>query len=377
MKIVIAPDKFRGSLNTFEVIRAITDGVLIAAPNAEIWSTPLSDGGEGTMEILTKQADGIFIELPVRDPLDRVITAQYGFSKSKATAFIEMAVASGLLLLKPEEYNPLITSTYGTGQLIKDAINKGVKKIILGIGGSATTDGGIGMAAALGYRFYDKNEQELPPIGGSLNKISHIDISAVDPRIFEIDIEIACDVTNPLYGKNGAAYVYGPQKGANPDMVQLLDDGLENLNQVATETFKKDCSVRAGAGAAGGLGAGGIWFLNATLREGIRIVMEEVKISEHIKNADLVISGEGKVDEQTLQGKVIKGLAEMCQKYEVPLTVLCGTLAITSRELEKAGITYATSVLNRPMTLELAQSEAFELVKDATIQLVRLFCRIR
>ncbi len=355
----------------------MTEGVLLAKPDAEIWSTPLSDGGEGTMEILTKQANGVFIDVSVRDPLARVINAQYGFSKTKSTAFVEMAVASGLLLLKTKEYNPLLTSTYGTGQLIKDAIEKGAKKIILGIGGSATTDGGIGMAAALGYRFYDENELELPTIGGSLHQIRSIDTRNVDSRIFETEIVVACDVTNPLFGENGAAFVYGPQKGASPDMVKLLDSGLKNLNQVAIETFAKDCSLLSGAGAAGGLGAGSIWFLNATLRAGIGIVMDEVNISKHIKNADLVISGEGKIDHQTLQGKVIKGLAELCQKHQVPFTVLCGTLAISTDELQKAGITYASSVLNRPMTLEIAQTEAYMLVKDATIQLVRLFCNLR
>ena len=377
MKIVIAPDKFRGSLNTLEVIAAITEGVLAASPEAMIWSTPLSDGGEGTMEILTEQAHGTLVSVEVNDPLNRKITAQYGFSQATETAYIEMATASGLGLLLKEEYNPLLTSTYGTGQLILDAVSRGAKSVIIGIGGSATTDGGIGMAAALGYRFFERDGPELPAVGGSMNRIHRIDTTNVDPRIQGINFIIACDVTNPLFGENGAAFVYGPQKGATSEMVQLLDEGLMNLSLIATKTFGEDISVIPGAGAAGGLGAGGIWFLNAKLQEGIQIVMDHVRISEKIQGADLVISGEGKVDEQTLQGKVIKGLAVLCKQHHVPLVVLCGTLAISSQELQEAGVTYAASIINRPMTLEQAQSEAFGLLKDATIQLVRLFYKAR
>jgi len=275
--------------------------------------------------------------------------------------------------LNIEKRNPLLTSTFGTGQLIVDALDRGVKKIILGIGGSATTDGGIGMAEALGYSFKDQKGHTLLPNGQSLEKIASIDKHNADPRLALVSVVVACDVTNPLFGKEGAAFVYGPQKGADPEMVTRLDAGLENLSQVATRAFGRDVSLVPGAGAAGGLGAGCMWFLNAVLKDGISIVMEQCNISSLVEKADLVITGEGKVDEQTLAGKVVKGLAGLCKSHHVPLAVVCGTLQITPEQAKDAGMTYAVSVLNRPMDLNAAQSEAFKLVSDATFQLMRLF----
>lgn len=373
MKILIAPDKFRGSLEATDVCRAVDEGIKLAFPHAKTISVPLADGGEGTAKILTEYTGGKFMEVPVQDPLGRGIMAQYGISGDGETAFIEMAAASGVSLLSLEERNPLKTSTFGTGQLIEHALNKGVRNIILGIGGSATTDGGIGMAAALGYRFYDKQETELQPTGESLVKINRIDFAGADARLRTANIVVACDVTNPLFGEFGAAYVYGPQKGADAVMVVTLDDGLKNLSAVARRTFAKDYSVVPGAGAAGGLGAGALWFLSATLKEGVGIVMEQTGIEQHIREADLVITGEGKVDVQTLQGKVIKGLADLCVANNTPLAVVCGTLSITPEESSEAGITYAVSVLNKPITLEGAFAEAFANIRDATFNLVRLF----
>ena len=373
MHILVAPDKFRGSLEASDVCRAVEEGVLLAFPEATVIAIPLADGGEGTMEILTQQSGGKYISAKVLDPLGRSIDATYGLSGDETTAYIEMASASGLKLLSPEEHNPLLTSTYGTGQLIKDALDRGVGKIILGIGGSATTDGGIGMAHALGFRFFDSDDSVLDSVGGNLSKIARISNRDVDPRIKSVSVTVACDVTNPLFGFSGAAYVYGPQKGAGHKMVEELDSGLINLARIATHTFGFDVSSEAGAGAAGGLGAGCLWFLNATLKEGVGIVMEQMNLVNHIQNSDLVITGEGKVDQQTLSGKVVKGLADLCQKFHVPLTVVCGTLTISPEEIRSAGITYAVSVLNRPMDLETAQRDAFTLVKEATFNLVRLF----
>lgn len=373
MNILIAPDKFRGSLDAADVIKAVSAGIAEVSKEITIASVELADGGEGTMRILTELAEGQYISVEVQDPLGRLINSEYGFSEKTETAFIEMAVASGLNLLHSSEHNPMLTSTYGTGQLILSAVKKGAKHIILGIGGSATTDGGIGMAAALGFRFYNEENIELIPNGGALTDIRRIDSSKVDERLKNISVTVACDVTNPLFGESGAAYVYGPQKGADPEMVKILDAGLENLSKVATETFGSDLSDIPGAGAAGGLGAGALWFLNASLKEGVGIVMEQNKIDQLIANADLVITGEGKVDEQTLQGKVVKGLADACRKYEVPLIVVCGTLLISASELRKAGITSAISVINRPMDLTTASAEAYTLVKEATFQLVNLF----
>nr|WP_295930368.1 glycerate kinase [uncultured Dyadobacter sp.] len=373
MNILVAPDKFRGSLEAAEVCDAVTDGVRKAYPDAKVTAIPLADGGEGTSKILTKVTGGREVPVTVMDPLNRQINATYGISGDHEVAFIEMAAASGLGLLTAEERNPLRTSTFGTGQLIVDALNRGVKKIILGIGGSATTDGGIGMAEALGYSFRDAEGHTLLPNGESLAKIASIDRHNADPRLALVSVIVACDVTNPLFGKDGAAYVYGPQKGADPEMVMQLDLGLQNLTLVATRVFGSDVSGVSGAGAAGGLGAGCMWFLNAELKEGISIVMEQCDIASLVADADLVITGEGKVDEQTLAGKVVKGLAGLCKSHRVPLAVVCGSLQITSEQARDAGMTYAVSVLNRPMDLNAAQSEAFKLVSDATFQLTRLF----
>ncbi|MCE7069901.1 glycerate kinase [Dyadobacter sp. CY327] len=373
MNILVAPDKFRGSLEAIDVCRAIEAGILLAYPDANVTTIPLADGGEGTAQILTQQARGKTIRIEVNDPLGRSITASYGLSGDGQTAYIEMAAASGLALLPQEERNPLLTSTYGTGQLIKDALDRGVQQIILGIGGSATTDGGMGMAEALGYHFYDKNNVQLPAKGESMHEVALIDETEKDRRLNAVSITVACDVTNPLYGPNGAAHIYGPQKGADPEMVELLDNGLKNLSEIASKTFERDISNHPGAGAAGGLGAGCLWFLNAVLKDGVSIVIEQTHIAERIKDADLVITGEGKVDEQTLAGKVVKGLADFCSINQVPLAVVCGTLQITPEQVRDAGITYAVSILNRPMDLNQAQADAFELVKDATFHLVRLF----
>jgi glycerate kinase len=373
LNILVAPDKFRGSLEAADVCRAVTEGILLAYPDADVTSIPLADGGEGTARILTGQARGSYMKVKVSDPLGRPIEAEYGLSEDKQTAFIEMAAASGLALLLPQERNPLLTSTFGTGELIKDALDRGVSKIILGIGGSATTDGGIGMAAALGCRFNNASKTPLSPNGASLNAIHSIDISQLDSRLKSVLVIVACDVTNPLFGVNGAAFVYGPQKGADADMVVTLDDGLKNLTKVATKTLGRDVSDEPGAGAAGGLGAGCLWFLNATLKDGVSIVMDQSNITNIIEKSHLVITGEGKVDQQTLAGKVVKGLADSCQTYQVPLAVVCGTLQITPEQVRSAGITYAVSVLNRPMDLDHAQQEAFGLVRDATFHLVRLF----
>lgn len=373
MNILVAPDKFRGSLEADEVCQAVRTGILQAYPDAIVTTIPLADGGEGTSRILTRQAGGSEVVMTVNDPLGRPVEASYGLSADGQVAFIEMAAASGLGLLEIEERNPMLTSTYGTGQLIRNAVEHGVRKIVLGIGGSATTDGGIGMAAALGYIFLDQNGNELSPNGASLGLIHSILRPQTDPGLANLSIVVACDVTNPLYGTDGAAFIYGPQKGADQEMVRMLDDGLRNLSAIAEKTFGRDVSQVPGAGAAGGLGAGCMWFLNATLKDGISIVMEQCNIASLIEKADLVITGEGKVDEQTLSGKVVQGLAGLCKEHDVPLAVVCGTLQITTEQARAAGMTYAVSVLNRPMDLHAAQQEAFALVSDATFQLVRLF----
>lgn len=373
MNFLIAPDKFRGSLEADEVCRAIEEGVRLADPLAQVKCIPLADGGEGTARALTQSSGGSFVTVEVNDPLGRVISASYGLSSDHKTAFIEMAMASGVGLLAKEERDPLKTSTFGTGQLISDALRRGVNTVILGIGGSATNDVAIGMAAALGYRFLDKEGREVTPRGDGLAKIQDIDCTAVHPRVHEVQFIVACDVTNPLYGERGASFVFAQQKGASPAGVELLDDGMKQFTATATRIFGRDVSQEPGAGAAGGVGAGAMWFLNASLKEGAQIVIDYTQLEAFVREADMVITGEGKLDHQTLDGKLVLGLSELCKKYEVPIAALCGTLEISPAECRQAGLIYAASVLRRPQSLEQAQEDAFERVREATFHLVRLF----
>lgn len=369
VKIVLAPDKFRGSLTATEVCAAMSEGIRQVIPNAEIIALPMADGGEGTAEILTLITGGQMLSKEVADPLGRPIQASYGWSGQ--TAYIEMATASGLKLLSNEERNPLKTSTYGTGQLIQDAVQKGVKRLVLGIGGSATTDAGIGMAAALGWKFLDANNQELAPNGENLICIEQI-IPPSQP-ITDLHIEVACDVNAPLYGPEGAAYLYAPQKGATPLMVKQLDEGLQHLSAVIQRDFGKNLAQTAGAGAAGGLGFGALFFLNATLKEGIKIVMEQTEFHKHLLGANLVLTGEGKIDEQTLQGKLIAGIAQAARAQSIPSVALCGTLLVSPQDIQRIGLSYAVSILPRPMTLNEAIAYAYTGVKDSTVSLMQLF----
>lgn len=369
VKIVLAPDKFRGSLTATEVCAAMSEGIRQVIPNAEIIALPMADGGEGTAEILTLITGGQMLSKEVADPLGRPIQASYGLSGQ--TAYIEMATASGLKLLSQNERNPLKTSTYGTGQLIQDAIEKGVKRLVLGIGGSATTDAGIGMAAALGWKFLDANNQELEPNGENLTRIEQI-IPPSQP-IADLHIEVACDVNAPLFGPEGAAYLYAPQKGATPLMVKQLDEGLQHLSAVVQRDFGKNLAQTAGAGAAGGLGFGALFFLNATLKEGIKIVMEQTEFHKHLLGANLVLTGEGKIDEQTLQGKLIAGIAQAARAQSIPSVALCGTLLVSPQDIQRIGLSYAVSILPRPMTLNEAIAYAYTGVKDSTLSLMQLF----
>ena len=304
MKILIAPDKFKDALPALEVGRAIQEGVKINNPAAEITVFPMADGGEGTSDILTFHFGGRKVELLVSDPLWRKVKAEYGISSDGSHAFIEMAQASGLHLLKPHERNCLHTTTFGTGELIRDAISKGVQKIVLGIGGSATNDAGIGMAAALGYRFLDASGNMLNPVGKNLLEIATIIDEDVLFNSDKLEILVACDVENRLYGSEGAAYVFGPQKGADEKAVELLDKGLQNFASVAKSKYHIDVQTIKGAGAAGGMGAGCLLFLKGKLRPGVALVMALTEFEKQVAQADLVITGEGKLDNQTLSGKL-------------------------------------------------------------------------
>lgn len=373
MRVVLAPDKFRGSLTARQVADAMAEGVRLAYPNADVVTLPLADGGEGTAEVLTEATGGNWYTAPVHDPLGRSISAGYGISgDGQATAFIEMAQASGLRLLSATERNPLQASSVGTGELIQAAIDSGAQRIILGIGGSATNDAGIGMASALGWRFQDENGQELPPTGRSLAHISRI-IPPTNPIPDGISISVACDVTNPLAGLNGAAFIYGPQKGATPSMVAELDNGLVHFANLVKQQFGVDLADVPGAGAAGGLGAGALFFLQAELKPGVDVVLDAVAFDQHIADADLVITGEGKIDEQTLQGKLLMGVASRAQKARVPTIALCGTLDVTPADMDTLGLVAAFSILNRPQTLDEAVKHAYKDLRQATFAAVRLF----
>ncbi|MEZ4903619.1 MAG: glycerate kinase [Spirosomataceae bacterium] len=372
MKILLAPDKFRGSLTASEVCEAMHEGILRAAPTAEVLSIPMADGGEGTTDILTYNAKGEIQKALVLDPLGRAIQAEWGLAADLKTAYMEMASASGLRLLQPKERNPLLTSTFGTGQLIQAAIDKGVSTIVLGIGGSATTDGGTGMAAALGWQFLDDKGSKIVPNGKNLISIHKIIPPAFTPPI---DIQVACDVAAPLYGPMGAAFVYAPQKGANERMVEELDNGLRHIATLVQRDFSVDLAATEGTGAAGGLGFGLLFFLNATLKEGVKIVMEQTLFEEKLQGVDLILTGEGKIDAQTLQGKLIAGVAQSAKQKNIPVVAICGTLLISPEEIESIGLTYATSILNRPMSLQEAMLYGYQGVSDSAYQLTRLFTK--
>lgn len=345
MNILICPDKFKGSLNAKEVCRAVASGFARLNPDALIRSVPLADGGEGTCDLLTEWHNGSRIQIEVPGPLFTPLMAHYGLSKDGTTAFIEMAVASGLTLISPEHRNPLFTTTLGTGEMIADALHRGVREIILGIGGSATNDAGIGMATALGYRFYDAGGEALKPTGDNLIHIRSIDTSSVNPLLKEVNVIALCDVTNPLYGPNGAAYVYGPQKGAGPQEVQLLDAGLQNFKRVVRKFLKSSVDF-PGAGAAGGLGAGARVFLNAAMEKGVSHFIKSTRLDEEVRQADLIITGEGKIDSQTFSGKVVSEVIMLAQKEGKRVVVICGKCDVSESELNTHGIMKVISLID-------------------------------
>lgn len=375
MKILLAPDKFRGSLDAPQVCEAMTEGIRMVSPEIEVVSLPMADGGEGTLDLLLWYSGGKKQTAQVQDPLGRLIDAEYGLSADGKTAFIEMATASGLRLLKTEERNPLKTSTFGTGELIKLVLEAGVENIILGIGGSATTDAGIGMAAALGWQFLDENGKKLSPIGENLIKIKAIKPLSSTIYNLPFNIKVACDVTNPLFGENGAAYVYGPQKGADKQAVELLNEGLQNIAKVFERDFGKNYAQIAGTGAAGGLGFGAMAFINAELKEGVKLLMDFCDFDKNLKDVNLIITGEGKIDNQTLQGKLIKGITDRASHAQTSIAAICGTLDVSPQELQEIGINYATSILNRPMNLDDALKYGYEGVRNATFYLVNLLLK--
>ena len=318
-KIIIAPDSFKGSLSAKQVADIIADEVLKRFPNCEIIKMPIADGGEGTVDTVISAVGGKMYEAKVVSPDERIISAEFGVTPTDL-AVLEMAQSSGLT--KQIGLHPMTSNTYGFGQLITAALNLGIREFMMGIGGSATTDGGTGMAAALGVKFFDDENNSFVPCGETLSKIARIDVSGIDERISKSTFTVMCDVDNPLFGTNGAAYIYGPQKGATPELVVILDNGLRHYGNILAKTFGVDYSEIPAAGASGGLGAGCMAYLNATLRSGIEVILEICGFKNHLSDSDLIITGEGKLDSQSFMGKVLWGILR--DAGDVPVVSICG-----------------------------------------------------
>jgi glycerate kinase len=360
--ILLAPDKFKDSLTAPEVCDVITDALLQTTFSGKICAMPMADGGEGTCALLTKYGKGIFISVKTVDPLFRERVASYGLSADGNTAYIEMSAASGLSLLKSEERNPAYATTYGTGLLMADALNRHVQTILLGIGGSATNDAGIGMAAALGANFSGSDGQTLTPIGKNLSRIAFIDRSKLHARLTDTNIIALCDVDNPLYGPRGAAYVYAPQKGADDAMVLELDKGLEHYATVVKNTLSIDINF-PGAGAGGGIAGGALAFFHVQYRKGVDFIMEYVAMEEQIKKSRFIITGEGKLDKQTLQGKVVQGIAALCRKHRKPFFVITGRNSLTDEDTVRLGAAAVVSLVDAQTSETQAMKDVRTLMK--------------
>ena len=358
MKIVIAPDSFKESLSSMEVASAIEAGFKAIYPAAEYVKLPIADGGEGTVAALVEATSGELVDVSVTGPLGTPVESFYGRSGDGLTAVIEMAAASGLDLVPPAQRNPLKTTSFGTGELILHALDSGVRNFIIGIGGSATNDGGIGMLQALGAQLQDASNEQIGYGGGSIGQLSKIDISSLDSRLKDCRIQVACDVDNPLTGERGASAIFGPQKGATPEMVAELDSNLAHFAELIRRDLGKDIEQSAGAGAAGGMGAALLAFLDADLRPGVEIVVEAIKLADAVQGASLVITGEGRMDKQTVFGKAPIGVARVAAAQQVPVIGLAGSLGEGVEAVYDHGIMAVFSVVLGPCSLEQALKEA-------------------
>ncbi|MDD3839793.1 MAG: glycerate kinase [Clostridia bacterium] len=373
MKIIIAPDSYKGSLSAVEVSQAIENGIRKVERSADIHKIPMADGGEGTVEAMITATGGKVIEKTVKGPLGEPVSSYFGILQDGTTAVIEMSAASGLPLVPKNNRNPMFTTTYGTGELIKFAVELGCKKLIIGIGGSATNDGGMGMAQALGVKFFDKDGLELGFGGGELLKLDAIDYSNLNVDLNSVNIEVACDVDNPLCGPHGASHVYGPQKGATQEMIQKLDQGLYNYASLIKKHLDKDILDVPGSGAAGGLGGGLVAFLGAKLKSGVDIVIETTGLKEKVKDSDLVFTGEGSTDYQTLFGKAPSGVAKIAKEYGVPVVCLSGGIGENAQKLYDVGVTSLFSIVNRPMSLKESMDNSSKLIEKSVESIYRLF----
>lgn len=372
MNIVIAPDSFKGSLSSSEAADAIESGIKSILPSAKTILVPFADGGEGTVEAMITPTNGRKVTVSVSDPLMRPIESFYGILGNSDTAVIEMAAASGLSLLSSEELNPLATSTYGTGELIKHALDAGYRNIILGLGGSSTNDGGAGALSALGVSFIDENGTSFIPTGGTLNKIKRISTSLLDRRLSETMFRIACDVDTVMYGNEGASMVFSPQKGASSSDATVLDANIKHYCRIIDSCIGKDISLIPGSGAAGGFAGGFSAFTPSIIERGFKIIAEATSLENKIALSDFVITGEGSTDYQTLSGKVPFGVASIAAKYKKPVIVISGRIGNGAEKLYDYGVCGMFSICPGPIGLELAMSEAYKLLKKSTSNIIQL-----
>lgn len=373
MKIVIAPDSFKDSLSAQGVADAIAHGLAQVWPDAQLVKCPMADGGEGTVESILAACEGELRRTNVRGPLGITVDAAWGWLPHSHTAIIEMAEASGLQLVPVGQRDACISSTFGTGELIRAALDAGAQRVILAIGGSATNDGGAGAMQALGVKLLDAQGQTLAPGGLALAQLARIDLHDIDPRLADVRFDIAADVDNPLCGPHGASAIFGPQKGASPEQVEQLDRALGHFAEHCAQVLKKDVRDEPGSGAAGGLGFGAKAFLGAQFKAGVEVVAELVGLAEAVKNADLVITGEGRFDAQTLRGKTPFGVARIAQRHGVPVIVIAGTLGEGYQQLYAHGIDAAFALASGPMTLEQACAEAPRLLRERATDIARVW----
>ena len=351
MKVVIAIDSLKGSLSSMEAGTAIKDGILAAKPDAEVIEKPLADGGEGTTDALIEGMNGERIDLTVTGPMHTPVDAYYGYLKDTNTAVMEMASAAGITLVPDSEKNPLLATSYGVGEMINDAIQRGCRNFIIGIGGSVTNDGGIGMLKALGVRFLDENGEDAGEGGQALAKVARIDVSGMNPLLKECHIQVACDVNNPLCGENGSTYVYGPQKGVTEDMKKTLDEAMAHFARVTSETLENDYMNTPGAGAAGGLGYAFLAYTGAALTPGIELILDAVGLEEELSGADVVVTGEGRLDFQTAMGKAPVGVARLAKKYNAKVIAFAGSVTKEATACNKEGIDAFFPILRSVCTL--------------------------
>jgi glycerate kinase len=373
MKIIIAPDSFKDSLSACGVASAIADGLARVWPDAQLIQCPMADGGEGTVESILDACQGQLRTTRVQGPLGAPVQARWGWLPQSHTAIIEMAEASGLQLVPPGQRDACTSSTFGTGELIRAALDAGARRVILAIGGSATNDAGSGALQALGVGLLDAAGQALPPGGLALERVTRVDLSHLDPRLATVRFEIAADVDNPLCGPHGASAIFGPQKGASPQQVEQLDRALGRFADQAAQVLDKDVRDEPGSGAAGGLGFAAKAFLNARFRPGVEVVAELVGLAEAMQGADLVITGEGRFDAQTLRGKTPFGVARIARQHNVPVIVIAGTLGDGYEQMYEHGVDAAFALASGPMTLEQACAEAPHLLRDRAADIARVW----